>query len=119
VLEDAGSSHCYNVHPAMAPLTRQLAIVRSFQQPALVIRWVLGGRQEYAVAKARYEPFDRLVDEDPTTRELVARAVLDASLAEREVFVIANNKAEGSAPLTLFRLAERIADWRPRAPPNP
>jgi hypothetical protein len=39
--------------------------------------------------------------------------VLDASLAERDAYVIANNKAEGSAPLTVFTLAERIATWRP------
>jgi uncharacterized protein YecE (DUF72 family) len=113
LLEATGVAHCYNVHPAMAPLARQLAIVRPFQQPALVVRWMLGHGQEYDAAKDRYHPFAHLVDEDPGTREVVARAVLDVSLAEREAYVIANNKAEGSAPLTLFRLAERIAGWRP------
>ena len=53
------------------------------------------------------------VDEDLPTRELVARTVLDASLAEREAYVVANNNAAGSAPLTLFSLAERIATWKP------
>ncbi|MGE0158044.1 MAG: DUF72 domain-containing protein [Gemmatimonadales bacterium] len=113
ILEHTGAAHCYNVHPAMAPLSRQLAAVRAYQQPALVVRWMLGHHQEYLAAKERYHPFDRLVDEDPETRELVARAALDASLAERDAYVVANNKAEGSAPLTLFRLAERIAGWRP------
>ena len=41
----------------------------------------------------------------------MAIAVLDALIAEKGVFVIANNKAEGSAPLSIFRLAERIAEW--------
>jgi uncharacterized protein YecE (DUF72 family) len=113
ILESTGAAHCYNVHPAAAPLTRQLAVVRPYQQPALVVRWMLGHGQQYGAAKDRYHPFDRLVDEDPVTREVVARAVLDASLAERETYVIANNKAEGSSPLTLFRLAERIATWKP------
>jgi uncharacterized protein YecE (DUF72 family) len=113
ILEATGVAHCYNVHPAMAPLARQIAIVRPFQQPALVVRWMLGSGQEYAAARDRYDPFDRLIDEDPATRELVARTVLDVSLAERDAFVIANNKAEGSAPLTVFKLAERIANWRP------
>jgi uncharacterized protein YecE (DUF72 family) len=113
VLEATEVAHCYNVHPASAPLERQLAVVPLFQQPVLVIRWMLGDGQEYIVAKNRYEPFDRLVDEDPVTRELIARTMLDAALAEREVFVIANNKAEGSAPLTVFRLADRIANWDP------
>jgi uncharacterized protein YecE (DUF72 family) len=112
LLDRAGALHCYSVHPSMAPLGRQLAVVRIFQQPALVVRWMLG-RRDYAAAKERYQPFDHLVDEDPATRELIARTVLDVSLAERDAYVIANNKAEGSAPLTLFRLAERIAHWRP------
>jgi uncharacterized protein YecE (DUF72 family) len=111
LLEELGVAHCYNVHPASAPLTRQLECIHPFQQPALVVRWMLGRGLEYVAAKERYEPFDRLVDEDLPSRELIARTVLDTTLAERDVFVIANNKAEGSAPLTLFRLAERIANW--------
>lgn len=117
LLEATGAAHCYNVHPAMAPLARQLAVVRPFQQPALFVRWMLGHGQEYGAAKDRYHPFDRLVDEDPGTREVIATAVLDVSLAERDAYVIANNKAEGSAPLSVFRLAERIAGWRPPAVP--
>jgi uncharacterized protein YecE (DUF72 family) len=113
VLETTGAAHCYNVHPSMASLGRQLSVVRLFQQPALVVRWMLGHSQAYQEAKRRYDPFDRIVDEDSSTRELIARTVLDASLAERPAYVIANNKAEGCAPLTVFRLAERIATWRP------
>ncbi len=111
LLEATGVSHCYNVHPAMAPLGRQLELLQPFYQPALVVRWMLRAGLGYEEARDRYAPFNRLVDEDVETRETVARAVLDALLGEREAFVIANNKAEGSAPLTLFRLAERVADW--------
>jgi len=115
VLEASGAAHCYTVHPAMSPLARQLEVVRPFAQPLLLVRWMLGGDQAYEAARDRYDPFDRLVDEDPATREVVARMAIDALVAEREAIVIANNKAEGSAPLTLFRLAERIADWGARA----
>jgi hypothetical protein len=68
---------------------------------------------QYDTARERYKPFDRIVDADPVSRELIARTVLDVTLAERPSFVVANNKAEGSAPLTLMRLAERIGDWSP------
>jgi uncharacterized protein YecE (DUF72 family) len=115
VLEATGAAHCYNVHPASATLARQIELIHPFQQPALVVRWMLGGGLEYGAAKERYAPFDRIVDEDPASLELIARTVLDAALAERDAFVIANNKAEGSAPLSIFRLAERIADWSPVA----
>jgi uncharacterized protein YecE (DUF72 family) len=111
VLEATGATHCYNVHPAMAPLERQFEQIGPFYQPALVVRWMLHAGLQYEVAKDRYAPFDRIVDEDAPTRERLAVAALDALVAEREVFVVANNKAEGSAPLSVFAFAERIAAW--------
>lgn len=118
LLETTGAAHCYNVHPAMTPLDRQLQLASPFYQPALVVRWMLHTGLKYEVAKERYEPFDRLVDEDVESRERIAVAVLDALVAERDAFVIANNKAEGSAPLSVFALARRIAEgveWIARA----
>jgi uncharacterized protein YecE (DUF72 family) len=111
LLEETGAAHCYNVHPAMAPLSRQLGRISPFHQPALVVRWMLHEGLAYEAARDRYDPFDRIVDEDEASRERIAVAVLDALVAERPAFVIVNNKAEGSAPLSVFRLAERIAGW--------
>lgn len=116
LLEATGAAHCYNVHPAMTPIDRQLEVVSPFYQPALVVRWMLHAGLKYEVAKDRYAPFDRIVDEDVPSRDRIATAVLDATVAERQAFVIVNNKAEGSAPLSVLRLAERLADWS--APPS-
>lgn len=110
-LEATGVAHCYVVHPAMSPLAEQLAAVRHFEQPALVVRWMLGAGLGYEVAKERYAPFDRIVDEDSDTLERIVVTVLDALIAERGVFVVVGNKAEGSAPLSAFRLARRVAGW--------
>lgn len=118
MLDATGVAHCYNVHPAMPPIAEQLALLSPFYQPALVVRWMLHAGLRYEAARDRYEPFDRIVDGDVPSREQIARAVLDATIAERPAFVIANNKAEGSAPLSIFRLAERIASWRPDDPPS-
>jgi uncharacterized protein YecE (DUF72 family) len=110
-LETAGASHCFTVHPAMPPLEHQTSVVRHFEQPALVVRWMLHAGLQYEVARDRYEPFDRIVDEDTDSLGKITVAVLDALIAERAAFVVVNNKAEGSAPLSVFRLARRIADW--------
>jgi len=115
LLQATGVAHCYTIHPAMAPIEKQLEIVSPFYQPALIVRWMLHTGLKYQVAKERYQPFDRVVDDDPASREAVARTVIDAMIAERPAFVIANNKAEGSAPLSIFRLAERVAAWSPDA----
>lgn len=111
-LESKGVAHGYTVHPAMPPLERQTALLMPHYQPALVIRWMLGSGLRYETARRRYDPFDRLVDEDAATRHTVALTVLDALIAEREAFVVANNKAEGSAPLTIQCLADHIVTWR-------
>jgi hypothetical protein len=54
-----------------------------------------------------------LVDEDIPNRVSLARLCLDTATRGQAVFVIANNKAEGSAPLTLIRLAARIVAHLP------
>lgn len=109
-LSATGTCHCLNSHPRMPLLKTQAQLTQTEQTPALVIRWMLTRSLSYQAARDRYTPFNRLVDEDPDTREAIADLCNAAALRKRPVFVIANNKAEGSAPLSLFRLAERIVE---------
>lgn len=106
VLSAAGAAHCFTVHRSMPPVEDQAALLAAEGTPAVVVRWMLNHRWDYEGAKTAYEPFDHLVDEDPDSRDAIARlAALGANRGLR-VFIIANNKAEGCAPLTLRRLAE-------------
>ena len=76
----------------------------------LIVRWSLHGGFRYEQAKARYEPFDRLVDEDPQTRRALAELAARYAIAGQPVLIAVNNKAEGSAPLTCVELARLIAE---------
>jgi uncharacterized protein YecE (DUF72 family) len=107
-LTDTGVCHCYNVHPRMPAVQHQAERVPAATAPALVVRWMLHPRWGYDEARVRYQPFDRIVDADPASRAAIAALCLETAAAGRPAYVIANNKAEGSAPLTLFRLAEQI-----------
>jgi hypothetical protein len=49
-----------------------------------------------------------MLDPDLTTRGQVASAIRWALERERPVWVVANNKAEGCAPLTLEALARAV-----------
>ena len=73
-------------------------------------RQLVTHRFTYEEAKAHYRPFNRLVDEDPQSREGLADACASALIAGQAAFVTANNKAEGSSPLSMAKLAKRILE---------
>lgn len=108
-LRKVGAHYCVSVHPRLPAVAVQAVAMAGAGPAPLVVRWNLNPRESYEAAKARYAPFDRLVDEDVSTRESIARLVGAALRAGEPAYVIANNKAEGSAPLTLTRLAGSIA----------
>jgi len=109
-LEAGGARLCLGVHARMPPVGIQAAAATSLGGGPLVIRWNLHAGFAYEEAKSRYAPFDRLVDEDPATRAAIATLAREAAARDDPVWIIANNKAEGSAPLTLERLARAIVD---------
>jgi len=108
-LKDAGARYCLGVHARMPAAADQLPLLRALWPGGLVVRWNLHAGFRYADAKAQYAPFNKLVDEDPETRATLARVIAATALAGYPVYLSANNKAEGSAPLTLIKLAEAIA----------
>ena len=57
------------------PLRQATALALLDGEPAgpLIVRWSLHGGFKYEQAKAKYEPFDQLVDEDPATRAVTRR----------------------------------------------
>lgn len=119
-LARSGVTHCFNVHPRMPGVAEQAQIVgeSAWLSGGVVVRWMLHPSQEYEAARERYFPFDRLVDPDPRNRTAVAELLETILLRGSEAFVIANNKSEGSAPLTLFTLAKEL-DRRGKLQPQP
>lgn len=112
VLAHHGAVWCLSIHPRAASLERQTALLARMPPGPLVVRWNLNPRWRHAEAKARYAPFDRLVDEDTVSRDALAGWVVDALEGDRAVHVIIGNKAEGSAPLSVMKLFGAIAARR-------
>ena len=108
-LRDVGACHCFMVHPTMPGLEAQVRVADPAAMPAVVARWMLAGGRGYEEARARYQPFDRIVDADDATCAELADLCRAAAARRRPAFAIINNKAEGSAPLSALRLARRIA----------
>ncbi len=111
-LARVGVRYCVGLHDRMPEVERQESALKALdgEEPGpLVVRWNLHRGFVYQAAKHRYEPFDRLVDQDGETRRALARMAATAFKAGRKVWITANNKAEGSAPLSVLELAREIA----------
>lgn len=102
------------VHPTMPSIAAQAASLAaggdagpSANRPR-VIRWLLRPNLQYEQAKDLYAPFNRLAEEDIPARREVAACATEAVRAAAEAYVIINNKAEGSAPLSAVELAREL-----------
>ncbi|HET9156312.1 MAG TPA: DUF72 domain-containing protein, partial [Myxococcaceae bacterium] len=92
----------------LPPLPQQAWKMRARAGSALVVRWMLPPELGYEEARELYWPFDRLVNENPTVRNEIADLAVEAISQGRPAYVSINNKAEGSAPVSVERLAVAI-----------
>lgn len=121
VLKAAAATYCVGLHPRMPPIEEQLPMLRAMWPAPLVCRWSLNrrhGAYGYEEAKGLYEPFDRLQDPDPATRRTLARVIAATTGASLPVYITVNNKAEGSAPLSVVELAKEVTSGGASADPD-
>ncbi len=122
-LRPSGARPVMSLHPSMPDIRRQIEMLRYFDAPDclcgpwdakgdIVVRWSLASGKTYRVLKDAFKPFDRIQLADIVTREAVAWLMQLAVKSGVRGFAVANNKAEGSAPLTMRAIAERITDYR-------
>lgn len=110
ILADSGAVPCLTVHPTMPDVETQSRELALEPSRPLVMRWMLRANHEYEEAKDLYAPFDRVVEPDDASRDALARLAKAALGAGLGAWIIVNNKAEGSSPLSVERLAARIVD---------
>jgi uncharacterized protein YecE (DUF72 family) len=100
--------YCVGLHDRMPPAASQTQASLGAGPGDFVCRWNLHQGLRYNQAKAQWAPFERLQAPDVQTREALARAVVAALADGHRAFVTINNKAEGSAPLSVIELAKAI-----------
>lgn len=109
ILREHGAAHVFNYWSRMPDIGAQLAVDGTFTAPFAVARLMLPPGRSYEQMRDAYEPFDRLVEPQPAMRRDVVALARAAGERGVELFVLANNKAEGSSPLTVRALAELLA----------
>jgi len=106
VLQRHGVAHVLNFWERMPTVGEQLRVDGVLSAEHVVARLLIPPAQRYAERKRELSPFNQILDPQPDMRSDVA-ALCDRVLAlEKALFVIVNNKAEGSSPLTVRALIE-------------
>lgn len=109
LLQRHAVGHVYNYWARMPmPLDQARVVPIDGSAPACV-RLLMRPGTTYEAQRERFRPFNRLVEPDERMRRDVVSLVRDATGAGVPLAVLVNNKAEGSAPLTIRALAEAIA----------
>jgi uncharacterized protein YecE (DUF72 family) len=107
VLRRRNVAHVYSWWAQMPSIREQLALAPPTAD-FLVARLMLKPGTTYEARKAAFAPFDRLHEPSEELRADVEELARVAIELGRVLRVIVNNKAEGSAPLTVLALAERL-----------
>ncbi len=111
-LSATGARFCVASHARMPTPREQIERAQSMDAGPFIARWSLHSGFKYETAKARYFPFNQLVDEDPDSRDSLVAASIRTLAAGFPVYVVINNKAEGSAPLSVEKFAQRFVETR-------
>ncbi len=109
LLHRHGIAHTYNYWSAMPGPADQAIVVPPEDLPFTIVRLLLKPGTWYEDQRDRFKPFDRIVAPDETMRGEVVALTRRALARAQRVYVLVNNKAEGSSPLTVLALARRLA----------
>jgi uncharacterized protein YecE (DUF72 family) len=104
-----GASHVFNYWSRMPLPAKQAEVVAPETQSVNVIRLLLPPGTRYEQQREAFRPFDRIQSADPVMRSQVAALARRSAAAGRDAFILVNNKAEGSSPLTVMELARLLA----------
>lgn len=108
-IEGTTVSLCASIHSSLPGPDQQLLKVPPNPGTPILLRWNLRPSLAYQEAKDLFAPFNRIQSEDPARRKLLAKLARRALEAGREVYMTANNKAEGCAPLSMLHLLEELS----------
>ena len=113
VLRRHGVAHTYNYWSAMPSIATQAQAVPLDTAPFAVVRLLLRPGTRYEDQREAFRPFNRIVAPDPQMRTDVVDVLHRAVRARMPAFVLVNNKAEGSSPLTIRAIVERFFErWQ-------
>jgi uncharacterized protein YecE (DUF72 family) len=102
-------THVFNSWNAMASVSDQMALAGSRTNPALVAaRFLLKPGRTYEDAVKKFEPYDRIQEENPEARVAGKTLISEGKAAtpRRTTFIFVNNRLEGNALGTIAAMLQ-------------
>ena len=109
VLREHDVAHVFNSWTRMPSLGEQLDLPEAVTGRFLVARALLRPGRRYAEAVDRFAPYDRIREPNPRLRADLVRLARLAAALRVPAYLLVNNRAEGSAPLTITAVARMLA----------
>jgi uncharacterized protein YecE (DUF72 family) len=113
VLREHGVAHVFNSWTRMPPIGHQLDLPGSITGRFVIARALLRPGRTYNEAVDAFAPYDRIREPNPKLRRDLARLVDTAVQTRVPAYLLVNNRAEGSAPLTIAAVASMLNGERP------
>ena len=109
VLARNAVAHVCSYWSAMPSPGEQADLIHPETGPFTMVRLLMRPGTRYEQQRETMAPFNRIVQQDEHMRRDVTAILRRAAAAGQRAFLLVNNKAEGSSPLTIEAIAERLA----------
>lgn len=110
VLREHGVAHVFNSWTRMPSMGAQLDLPGSVSGPFIVARALLRPGRTYDEAVDAFAPYDRIQDPSPDLRDDLRRLIQTAIRTRIPAYLLVNNRAEGSAPLTIAEVLRMLPE---------
>ena len=108
VLREHGVAHVFNSWTRMPSIGDQLDLPGSVTGPFLLARALLRPGRTYDEAVDAFAPYDRILEPFPPLRHDLIRLIETAVRTRIPAYLLVNNRAEGSAPLTVAEVLRML-----------
>lgn len=109
VLREHGVAHVFNSWTRMPSIGEQLDQTGSITARFIVARALLRPGRKYREAVDRFAPYDRIREANPALRNDLVKLARTAAGLRIPAYLLVNNRAEGSAPLTIAAVARSLS----------
>ena len=110
VLREHGVAHVFSSWTRMPAIGHQLDLPGSVSGPFIVARALLRPGRTYDEAVDAFAPYDRIQEPNPELRADLLRLIDTAVKTRIPAYLLVNNRAEGSSPLTVAEVARLLPE---------